>query len=128
MNTLDVAPRRPHFVHVIVQLRPYVTRKLSISEARSRLPELAHRVASSPGAVEYIEHRDLDQTLALTTKGHLLYLEAMVRELRKRVAKPFTLAGSIVAVADGAAVEAALAAVREEQASHGAAKLGELGG
>ncbi|HEX7048813.1 MAG TPA: hypothetical protein VF188_01275 [Longimicrobiales bacterium] len=105
-----------------------MTRKLSISEARSRLPELAHRVARSPGAVEYIEHRDLDETLALTTKSHLEYLEATVKELRKKVAVPFTLAGSLAAGADDAALEAALDAMREEQAALADTKLGELAG
>lgn len=54
-----------------------------------------------------IEHRGLDETLARTTRSHLRCLEATVEEqrrdeLRRKAARPFTLADSIVATADDA--------------------------
>jgi hypothetical protein len=101
---------------------------LSISEARSRLPELAHRLAGSPGSVEYIAHRDLDEELALTTASHIRYLETTMEELRKKVARPFMLAGSIASGLSDEELEAALAANRDEQRALSEAKLGELGG
>jgi hypothetical protein len=72
-----------------------MARRINISEARANLPEIAKRVARTPGAVQYIEHRDLDEDLALTTAGYIHYLETMVMELKKKVTKPFVLAGSI---------------------------------
>lgn len=87
---------------------------LQISEARSRLPELAKRLVRSPGAVEYIAHRDLDETLALTTESHLRYLEDTVAELRRKLTKPFTLGGSMASELDDAGIEKTLDAVRAE--------------
>jgi hypothetical protein len=100
---------------------------LSISEARSKLPELAHRLAASPGSVEYIAHRDLDEDLALTTRSHIRYLETTMEELRKQVAKPFILAGSITSDLSDDELDAALSAGREEQRALAEAKLRELG-
>jgi hypothetical protein len=48
-----------------------------------------------PGAVEYIEHRDLPENLALTTESYIQFLETTVAELKKLVAQPFSVAGSI---------------------------------
>lgn len=97
-------------------------RRINISEARARLPELARRVAAVPGAVEYIEHRDLDDDLALTTASHIRYLEATVAELRKRASRPFRLAGSMTSALSDEAIEAGLGAARRSHAERAAEK------
>lgn len=91
--------------------------EMSISEARKRLPEIARRLVASPGAVEYIAHRDLDDLLAITTRSYVRYLETTVAELRKRVAEPFSLAGSIAAAGSDEALEEALADLRRDAAA-----------
>jgi hypothetical protein len=103
-----------------------MTRRINISDARANLPEIAKRVARTPGAVQYIEHRDLDEDLALTTAGYIHYLETMVMELKKRVTKPFVLAGSMESDLTDEELEAAL--LESRQAAHAAAqaKSGEL--
>ena len=62
--------------------------KLSISEARARLPELAHRVMDAPGEVVIIEHRDRKERLVLTTESHYRAMEAAVQEGKKKQGKP----------------------------------------
>jgi hypothetical protein len=89
-------------------------RQISISEARARLPELAHRIAGSPGRVEYIAHRDLDEDIALTTRSHLRFLEDSLRELRSRSAGAFRLAESMSTDLSDTQVEAGLTAVKRE--------------
>ena len=102
-------------------------RQMSISEARARLPELAHRIAASPGRVEYIAHRDLDEDIAMTTRSHLRFLEDSLRELRRRSAGEFRLAGSMSTGLSDAQVEAGLAAVKAEAAGTADAKRKGLG-
>jgi len=87
-------------------------RPISISEARARLPELARRVAGSPGRVEYIAHRDLDEDIAMTTRSHLRFLEDSLRELRGRDGTDFRLSDSMSTDLSDEAVEAGLAAVK----------------
>ena len=101
-------------------------RTMNISEARARPPELAKRVAATPGAVEYIEHRDLPEHLALTTESHIQFLETTVAELRKLTTKPFSLAGSIKPKLSDEELETSLAAAREEQAKRTASKMREI--
>jgi hypothetical protein len=101
-------------------------RTTNISEARARLPELAKRVAATPGAVEYIEHRDLPEQLALTTASHLRFLETLVAELRRLTARPFSLEGSIRPKLPDAELEASLAAARREQAERDASRMREI--
>jgi hypothetical protein len=99
---------------------------MNISEARGRLPELARRVTSEAGAVEYIGHRDLPEDLALTSASHLEFLRATVQELKRRMTTPFTLAGSISSRLPDEELEAALAAARLEQADRATSRLGEF--
>jgi hypothetical protein len=99
---------------------------MNISEARAKLPELAKRVAATPGAVEYIEHRDLPEHLALTTESHIVFLETMVAELKRLTTKPFSLEGSIRSKLSDEELEASLAGAREEQAERVASKMREI--
>ena len=68
---------------------------LNISEARARLTEMAHRIAGSPGRVEYITHRDLEDDIAMTTRSHLRFLEDSLAQLRARATDSFRLAESM---------------------------------
>ncbi len=90
-------------------------RRINISEARARLPELARYVIESPERVVLIEHRDLPAPLALTTEAHLNYLHTVIRELRKRNGSEFRLAGSIQSDLSAEELEAELMAMRREQ-------------
>lgn len=103
-----------------------MTKPLSISEARSKLPQIAQSLVREAGAVVYIEHRDLDERLAVTTESHLRYLETMVEQLRQRVARPFSLAGSIETELSAEGVEAEIAALRMEAAGTLDGKLDAL--
>lgn len=101
-------------------------RHIKISEARGKLPELAKYLVRHPDQVVWVEHRDLGERLALTTETHLRYLETMVRELRKQVSRPFKLAGSVTTDLNDQELEAALRAIREEQARLGEEKFRRL--
>jgi hypothetical protein len=90
-------------------------RRINISEARARLPELARYVIDSPERVVMIEHRDLADTLVLTTESHLDYLHTVIRELRKQNGSEFRLAGSIQSDLSAEELEAELDAMRREQ-------------
>ena len=99
---------------------------LSISEARSRLPQIAQSLVREPGSVVYIEHRDMDERLAVTTESHLRYLETMVSQLKRRAAQPFTLAGSIQSELSPAQLAAEIAAVRAAAAAEQGERLKDL--
>jgi hypothetical protein len=99
---------------------------INISEARARLPELARRVAATPGSVEYIEHRDLPERIALTTASHIEYLKTMVAELKRRTTRPFVLEGSIRSTLTDDEIEASLAAARREQSKRDATRMREI--
>jgi len=101
-------------------------RNLGISEARARLTELAKRVAAAPGRVEYITHRDLGEDLALTTRAHIEYLEALVKELRGHRTGEFRLAGSVVVPEEARESEALLRDAAARQGEMVRAKLNEL--
>lgn len=100
---------------------------ISISEARARLPELVRRIAGSPGRVEYITHRDLDEDIAMTTRSHLRFLEDSLRALRGRAATDFRLADSMSTELTDAEIEAALADVKITAAQGADAKRRDLG-
>jgi len=104
----------------------YVRRKLNISEARSRLPELARYLSQHPDAVVLVEHRDLPGPLALTTEEHVRYLENLVEELRRQVGQPFVLAGSMSTHLSDTDLEVALREMRDEQAEGVERRLREL--
>ncbi len=102
-------------------------RKLTISEARARLPELARKVVSEPGAVEYIAHRDLPDDLVLTSAKHLRSLEKTIEDLRKRMnMTPFKLAGSLATELDEDSLESVLASIRSEADEAARRKLEDL--
>ncbi len=104
-----------------------MARKLTISEARARLPELARKVVSEPGAVEYIAHRDLPDDLALTSARHLRSLEKTIEDLRSRLRmSPFRLAGSLATALDEDTLERVLATIRSEADESARRKLEEL--
>jgi len=90
--------------------------RLSISEARARLPELAQRAIDAPDELIIIEHRDREERLVLTTEGHIRMLEAMVAGFRgsRSGAAPFKVAGSLRTDLTDAELEAALARHRAE--------------
>jgi len=99
---------------------------INISEARGRLPELARYLARHPDQVVLVEHRDLDERIALTTERHLRYLEAVVQELKGRVNKPFRLHGSISSPLSDEELDAALEALRAERARAAEVRLREV--
>lgn len=103
-----------------------MTRRLKISEARGKLPQLAKFLAAHPREVLLIEHRDLDHRIALTTEGHIRYLETVAKELKKHSGRPFKLAGSISSTLSDEELEAALRAMSEEQARLREEKLRDL--
>jgi Ni,Fe-hydrogenase maturation factor len=99
---------------------------MNISEARAKLPELAKRVIATVGTVEYIEHRDLPEQLALTTESHIQFLETTVAELKRRTTQPFKLEGSVRSKLSDEELEASLAAARKEQADRAASRVPEI--
>ncbi len=105
-----------------------MAKQMSISQARARLTELAHRIAGSPGRVEYIAHRDLDDDIAMTTRSHLRFLEDSLAQLRARADGDFRLAESMATELTDAEVEAGLAAVKREAAGAAADKQRNLKG
>ena len=99
---------------------------INISEARGKLPELARYLARHPDQVVLVEHRDLDERIALTTERHLRYLEVVVQELKDRVSKPFRLEGSVFSPLSDEELDAALDRLRAERARTGEEKLREF--
>ncbi len=100
----------------------WMSRSIPISEARARLPELARRVASTQGRVEYISHRDLEDDIAMISRSHLRFLEDSLRELRGRTAGAFTLSGSMATDLGEAGLDAELDALRAEATGRADAK------
>ncbi|NJD64919.1 MAG: hypothetical protein FIB00_06705 [Chloroflexi bacterium] len=101
-----------------------MTLRLSISEARARLPELAQLAMASPDDVIIIEHRDRKERLVLTTESHLRTLEAMVEGLRNAMpGGPFKLAGSLHSDLTDDEIEAELLAAKEARHAAAEAKL-----
>jgi hypothetical protein len=96
---------------------------INISEARGKLPELAKYLARHPDRVVLVEHRDLDERIALTTERHLRYLEAMVHELKSRASQPFRLQGSISSPLSDEELDAALKELREKRSRAAEARL-----
>lgn len=103
-------------------------KRISISEARARLPELARRIAGSPGRVEYITHRDLDEDIAMTTRSHLRFLEDSLRALRGRARASFQLAESMTTDLSDAELEAALSGAKGAAGEAAEAKRTDLSG
>lgn len=102
--------------------------RLSISEARARLPELAQRVMDAPGEMVIIEHRDRKERLVLTTESHVRMLEARAEAFMKRTRKgtPFRLAGSLHTDLSDEELEAALLAAKAAQHAEEQRRLREL--
>lgn len=91
--------------------------RISISEARARLPELAQRAMASPSSVIVIEHRDYSENLVLMTEGHLRMLEKLVEKSTTKRSAPFKLAGSMTSDLTDEELEAAMARVEAEVAA-----------
>ena len=99
-----------------------MTRRMSISEARRKLFELAEYVATQDGVV-FIEHRGKRERVALVSEARLTYLEASLRELKRQSVKPFRLVGSIVSELSDDELEHALMEMRSEVGEQARAKL-----
>jgi PHD/YefM family antitoxin component YafN of YafNO toxin-antitoxin module len=98
-------------------------RRISISEARGRLPELARYVTETDDKVVLIDHRDLPGALVLTTEAHLRSLTTMIDELKRRDREPFRLEGSITSDLSDEELEGALEEIRAEQRRLSESKL-----
>ena len=101
-------------------------RSISISEARARLPELARYLRRSPQRVVFIEHRDMEERLALVTEGRLRYLEALVAAAEQRADNGFTLAGSMSSALTDDELEQALVGVKQDQTTRSSSKADEF--
>ncbi len=101
---------------------------INISDARRRLPELAKRVARTPGAAVIIEHRDLGERLVLTTEGRMRYLETLVEQLRAERTRRAGVAGTASTELDADALGDALDALRRSGSEEAAARLADLAG
>ncbi|MEW6281675.1 MAG: hypothetical protein AB1758_23910 [Candidatus Eremiobacterota bacterium] len=73
-----------------------------------------------------IDHRDMSETMALTTVSHLRSLQAQIGALRKQLSRPFKLAGSIQSELSDRALDTALADLRKGQAELAERKLREF--
>jgi PHD/YefM family antitoxin component YafN of YafNO toxin-antitoxin module len=102
--------------------------RLSISEARARLPELAQRVMDTPGEMVIIEHRDREERLVLTSESHIRMLQARAEALVKRMQKgtEFKLAGSLHTDLSDDELEAWLQAAKVAQHAEDQRRLSEL--
>ena len=101
--------------------------RITISEARARLPELAQLAMESPGAIVIIEHRDYKERLALTTEGYVRLLEETIMKLKSLLdLPPFQLEGSLQTDLTPEEMEAELMAMRAEQAQRDEARFRDL--
>jgi hypothetical protein len=103
-----------------------MARHLSISEVRGKLPQIAKLLKRSPHEVVLVEHRDMDDRLAIVSERHLRNLESIVKSLKDQFSKPFRLAGSIESKLSDKELEEALEAIKKEQESKAKAKLKDL--
>ena len=103
-----------------------MARYISISEARGKLPQIAKLLKRSPDEVVLVEHRDMDDRLAIVSERHLRNLESIVKSLKDHFSKPFRLAGSIESKLTDKELEEALEAIKKEQESKAAAKQKDL--
>lgn len=102
-----------------------MSKSLSISDARARLPELVRYLQRSPGGTVFIEHRDMDERLALITESRLRYLESLVASCISRRGS-FKLAGSMKSDLTDAELERALASLRRDEATLAEEKTAKL--
>jgi lipoate-protein ligase A len=103
-----------------------MARHISISEARGKLPQIAKLLKRSPDEVVLVEHRDLDDRLAIVSERHLRNLESIVKSLKDQFSKPFRLAGSIESELSDQELEEALETIKKEQESKAVVKLKDL--
>jgi hypothetical protein len=96
--------------------------RLSISEARARLPELAQLVMAAPGRAIIIEHRDFQERLVLTTESSIEALETKVENAANEPGV-FKLAGSISSDLTDDELEAAMIAVRRKWSEEAARRI-----
>jgi hypothetical protein len=95
--------------------------RLSISEARARLPELAQLVMEAPGRAIIIEHRDFEERLVLTTESSIKALETTVKNTP--TAPVFKLAGSMTSDLSDDELEAAMIALRQRSSEEAARRI-----
>jgi len=95
--------------------------RLSISEARARLPELAQLAMGAPGKAIIIEHRDFKERLVLTTESSIQALETTVKNIP--TPPPFKLAGSITTDLTEEELEAAMLALRQRSLEEAARRI-----
>ena len=100
--------------------------RISISEARARLPELAQRAMAAPGSVIVIEHRDYLENLVLTTEAHLRMLETLVEKATTKRGAAFRLAGSMTSDLTDEELEKSIETARAEAHAAAEAKLERL--
>jgi len=103
-----------------------MSRTISISEARARLPELARYLRRAPQRVVFIEHRDMEERLALVTEGRLRYLEALVAAAEQGADRAFKLAGSMSSTLTDDELEQALIGVKQDQTTRSSSKADEF--
>jgi hypothetical protein len=102
----------------------WTLKPLNISEARARLPELARFLARNPANIVLVQHRDLDDRIALITERRLRYLENMIAEMKKQLTRPFTVAGSMSSELGDPELAATLDTLKSEAASASGSKAG----
>lgn len=103
-----------------------MAKRFSISEARGKLPQIAKLLRRSPHEVVLVEHRDVDERLAIVSEQHLRNLESLVKTLKAKLTQPFQLAGSINSNLSDNELEDALKTMREEQKSIAESREKEL--
>lgn len=103
-----------------------MAKRIKISEARAKLPQLAQYLRRRPAEVVIIEHRDLDEQLVLTTESYVRYLRTTIRELQKNGGKPFKLAGSVTSELSDEQLEMTLRQDRSRQAEERKRKLRQV--
>ena len=103
-----------------------MAKRFSISEARDKLPQIAKLLRRSPHEVVLVEHRDVDERLAIVSEQHLRDLESLVKTLKAKLTQPFQLAGSINSNLSDNELEDALKTMREEQKSIAESREKEL--
>ena len=98
------------------------------TEARRQFFALLGEVAADPDEVVEVQHKDFEEPVLLVNAHYRRYvrqLERLVQELRSELAVgvPFRLGGTVTLEAD---MEAALAAIRDEQRQRTGTKFVDL--
>lgn len=124
LTTSEISGKMYKSLYNSLEIR--MARHISISEARGKLPQIARLLKRSPDKVVLIEHRDMDDRLAIMSERHLRNLESIVKSLKEQFSKPFRLAGSMESRLSDRDLEKALESIRKEQETAAATKLKDL--